>query len=293
MCSTIKKPKYKAGFTLIELSIVLVIIGLIVGGILVGQDLIKAAEIRAQISQMEKLNTAVNTFRGKYSDLPGDIAAAKVTQFGFTAATGRAGNAGTGNGDGIINAYSFTNTNTYGWGLSGENLWFFEDLTANSGLIEGNFNTASNAGISVSNNSGFSPYLPKAKIGNGNYIIVFTVNSINYYEIVSPYAAGGDSSDSANPGLSVIQASTIDKKIDDGIPTSGSVLATGSVSFTGNASCNNIGGSSGIQGYFLPASCFSTVSASSTTCYDTTSGQYSLSQNNGSGINCALSFKFQ
>ena len=35
----------QAGFTLIELSIVLVIIGLIVGGVLVGQDLIKAAEI--------------------------------------------------------------------------------------------------------------------------------------------------------------------------------------------------------------------------------------------------------
>ncbi len=40
----------RAGFTLIEMSIVLVIIGLIVGGVLVGQDLIRAAEVRAQIS---------------------------------------------------------------------------------------------------------------------------------------------------------------------------------------------------------------------------------------------------
>ena len=37
------------GFTLIELSIVLVIIGLIVGGVLVGQNLISAAEVRLQI----------------------------------------------------------------------------------------------------------------------------------------------------------------------------------------------------------------------------------------------------
>ena len=41
------------GFTLIELSIVLVIIGLIVGGVLVGQDLIRAAQVRATISQIE------------------------------------------------------------------------------------------------------------------------------------------------------------------------------------------------------------------------------------------------
>jgi prepilin-type N-terminal cleavage/methylation domain-containing protein len=43
-----------AGFTLIEISIVLVIIGLIVGGVLVGHDLIRAAGVRATISQVEK-----------------------------------------------------------------------------------------------------------------------------------------------------------------------------------------------------------------------------------------------
>ncbi len=44
----------------------LVIIGLIIGGVLVGQDLIRAAEVRAQISQIEKYNTGVETFYGKY-----------------------------------------------------------------------------------------------------------------------------------------------------------------------------------------------------------------------------------
>jgi prepilin-type N-terminal cleavage/methylation domain-containing protein len=63
----------KHGFTLIELSIVLVIIGLIVGGILVGRDLISAAAVRAQISQIERYHTAANTFRTKYAYLPGDI----------------------------------------------------------------------------------------------------------------------------------------------------------------------------------------------------------------------------
>src|SRR5450432_727787 len=76
----------ESGFTLIELSIVLVIIGLIIGGVLVGQDLIKAAEIRGQITQIEKYNTAVNTFRGKYNCLPGDCV--NATALGFTQALG-------------------------------------------------------------------------------------------------------------------------------------------------------------------------------------------------------------
>lgn len=65
-------PYPKRGFTLIELSIVLVIIGLIVGGVLVGQDLIKAAEIRKAAKQLEQYRTAVQAFRLKYNCIPGD-----------------------------------------------------------------------------------------------------------------------------------------------------------------------------------------------------------------------------
>ena len=59
------------GFTLVELSIVLVIIGLIVGGILTGKDLIRAAELRSVQSDKEKIVTAINTFELKYNCLPG------------------------------------------------------------------------------------------------------------------------------------------------------------------------------------------------------------------------------
>ena len=60
------------GFTLIELSIVLVIIGLIVGGVLVGRDLIYAAQWRRTMSDIEQFKTAITTFRGKYNCIPGD-----------------------------------------------------------------------------------------------------------------------------------------------------------------------------------------------------------------------------
>jgi prepilin-type N-terminal cleavage/methylation domain-containing protein len=80
------------GFTLIELSVVLVIIGLVVGSILVGRELIKAAELRGDIGAVEKLDAAVTVFRLKYNCLPGDCPHA--TQF-FEGADN-------GNGSGLI-----------------------------------------------------------------------------------------------------------------------------------------------------------------------------------------------
>lgn len=74
------------GFTLIEISIVLVIIGLIVGGILVGQTLIKAAQNRTIIREKDQIETAVMTFRDKYGGLPGDLP--NATQFWGTEAGG-------------------------------------------------------------------------------------------------------------------------------------------------------------------------------------------------------------
>lgn len=68
-----KPPTKVLGFTLIELSIVLVIIGLIAGGVLVGKELIRAAQLRSIIKDAERLHVAVNTFMLKYSKLPGDM----------------------------------------------------------------------------------------------------------------------------------------------------------------------------------------------------------------------------
>ena len=61
------------GFTLVELSIVLVILGLLVGGVLTGQSLIRAAELRTVSTQYATFSTAVNTFRDKYFTIPGDM----------------------------------------------------------------------------------------------------------------------------------------------------------------------------------------------------------------------------
>jgi prepilin-type N-terminal cleavage/methylation domain-containing protein len=84
------------GFTLIELSIVLVIIGLVAAGILVGKDLIRTAELRGDIREIEKIDAAVTTFRLKYNCLPGDCA--NATQFLEGAFDG--------DGNGLIETYN-------------------------------------------------------------------------------------------------------------------------------------------------------------------------------------------
>ena len=68
--------KYARGFTLIEIAIVLVIIGLLLGGILKGQELITSARVRNLISQQDGVKAAFFGFQDRFRALPGDYTAA-------------------------------------------------------------------------------------------------------------------------------------------------------------------------------------------------------------------------
>jgi prepilin-type N-terminal cleavage/methylation domain-containing protein len=127
----------QSGFTLIELSIVMVIIGLIIGGILVGQDMIRTATIRAQIAQIEQFNTAANAFKSKYDCLPGDCTPAEAATYGFLT---RSGAQGDGDGDGFIDAklLGALAPNQPDNSIGGENTLFWEDLSM-GGMIAGYF----------------------------------------------------------------------------------------------------------------------------------------------------------
>lgn len=61
------------GFSLVELSIVLVILGLLTGGILSGQSLIRAAELRSVVTDIQQIQTSIYSFRDRYMALPGDM----------------------------------------------------------------------------------------------------------------------------------------------------------------------------------------------------------------------------
>lgn len=269
-----RQTRSESGFTLIEMSIVLVIIGLIVGGVLVGQNLISAAAGRAQISQIEKYNQAVNTFVGKYGAKPGDMKQADVTRFGFTAAPTRAGGQGRGDGNNLIEGYDYS-AFAIDVCQGGETLWFWEDLSANAGLIDGTFSTATDAAFG-STITDPTLYLPQAKINKYMNVYVYANNGYNYYGLSAFGQIAASNVLSSSPILSVAQAYAIDKKMDDGLPTTGNVLAqyVSSVSYVVTLAPN-------------------AATPSSTTCYDTTSLSYSITQNGGTGLNCALSFQFQ
>ncbi len=66
--------RHQRGFTLIEMSIVLVIIGLIVGGILKGQELIESSRQKNFISQIDRMKAGTTTFIDRFKSVPGDFA---------------------------------------------------------------------------------------------------------------------------------------------------------------------------------------------------------------------------
>ena len=81
-----------AGFTLVEIAIVLVIIGLLLGGVLKGQEMIENARIKNLINDIDGVSAAIYAYQDRYKSLPGDDKLASNAGRGWTNAVAGDGN---------------------------------------------------------------------------------------------------------------------------------------------------------------------------------------------------------
>lgn len=208
------------GFTLVELAISLMIIGLLLGGVLKGQELIENARITAVARQFKSFEAAMNTFRSTYGSLPGDIVRVDRIPNCTTSPCNLRGN-----GDNTINSYGGTPT-VYGtWDYTNpgapelRNFWFH---MAKAGMISG---VDMNGGTSSPFQWGVE--FPAGPINDTGFLVNSFALSAPYPEALIPvaivYMAGAQSHTYGS--LNGPQAAALDIKMDDGKPYSGDMVS--------------------------------------------------------------------
>lgn len=214
-----RKSTYNKGFTLVELSIVLVIIALIITGVAAGSSLLKQAKLNAVISESTNYRQAIQTFKIKHGYFPGD--------FPNAAAFWPSSDPQNGNGNGLIDYGS--------WG--GEDLYLWNHLSL-SGLLPYNYNgncigwTCYSFGI----NAPGSSYSPYTGYMGAYYSQVYNNVGINTLVFGAPNDGAGNGLNWG--GMVPADASSIDSKVDDGNAGTGQVLASTGY---GGSGCTNIG----------------------------------------------------
>lgn len=236
--------KNELAFTLVELAIVLVVIGLLVGGVLLGQELIEQATTRAQINQLRSFEEARNTFISKFGQNPGDFS--KAAQF-FSNVSGG------GNGDGRVDEFDWPYTITdiltmTTYMPNQETLHFWEHLSL-AGMIKDNLNgivpglnNVTSAGDIRQAKTAVGDNIPKGKIRsscvdieyNGYPFVTPGVQAAveprpnfggyyDYYMLAKVGDLGGVQESCAFSLFTPEEAFLFDQKIDDGIANSGAV----------------------------------------------------------------------
>jgi len=122
-----KTLKKQGGFTLVEIAIVLVIVGLLLAGVLKGQELIENSKIKNIAKDMDAVSASILSYRDRYRSLPADETGSTIVLYGWAA------NVGGGNNNGLIGAAS---VDPFGV-VAGENVNAFRALRY-AGFIGGN-----------------------------------------------------------------------------------------------------------------------------------------------------------
>lgn len=241
-----RKDRIQAGFTLVELAVVMTVIGLITGGVLKGQEMISNARVKATITQIHEMTTAVIAFQEIYGALPGDLKTADRSVPGCT------GYCGAGNGNGIIGRPNLNGNGGRGVfdaissqaGTTNmpevETTWFWQHLML-TGLITG-------VEVADPNKPQWGVTHPKAPLPGGLHIGYLSTGKPLEPEMVSghyiAFRAEMDGLPGGIPSIAFISgfssgtlatspfmAQNIDIKLDDGRPLKGRIVAPSLVGF--------------------------------------------------------------
>lgn len=216
---TTQTNRSQSGFTLVELAVVMIIIGLLIGGVLKGQELINNAQVTSTVAQVKGIEAAVSTFRDTYSALPGDILT-PATRLPNCGAAGGCNSAGDGNGR-LANSVGVTPVGT-------EGARFFVHLNAAdllTGIVPGtnvpgeNFPEAKIRGNAIQAGD-------VAAVGNLTGATFSAGASSGLYLAISQ-PAGATITAPQGAGLRPSEAQRIDTKLDDGMPGTGSARGIG------------------------------------------------------------------
>ncbi len=191
----------QSGFTLLEMAVVVVIVGILVASILVGKQMVHNTKLTKVITEFRKYQKAIDLFEEKYNSLPGDMPDAQ--SYWPSCTNGKPNNECNGNGDRDIHHIK-------------ESVRVFEHLFL-AGILENSY-----CGNTTTCPDAYDRY-PKSPLKN---------QSLNYYiyENKNFFFGGGNSIhrnvlELVEQPLRPEDASAIDIKMDDGSPHTGNLMA--------------------------------------------------------------------
>jgi Tfp pilus assembly protein FimT len=178
------------GITLVEMAIILLIIGVLVAGVIQGQQLIASARVRQVIAQQEAVSIAVTAFQDRFQALPGDYRDAPVSIACTPACVG-------GNGNGRVEESTTPKETILVWShLSGAGFLNAAYAAGSAAVAVDPSNTAQNV---------VGGYMQVAFDSNWG----FSTNTVRRHNVKT------------GNNLPVEVLAEIDRKIDDGLPASG------------------------------------------------------------------------
>lgn len=209
------KNQVQRGFTLVEIAIVLVIVGLLVGGVLRGQELINSARVRNILDQQTSIQTAYTSFLDRFKAIPGDMSAAQAALINGAAAAASASSDGA---VGLADSPAFFNNLAQAGFISCAACMTVSTANAGAGAY------AAATTLSIANSPANIFAQPMAFIYNpATPAAVAADGAINAFANV---VEGGKPLLATGSGIASNMLAEMDRKQDDGDPSRGSFRYT-------------------------------------------------------------------